>query len=37
MMLFYSLISLGLVIQNVQATHTLRFACSQLVTERLDP
>ncbi|KAH8594064.1 hypothetical protein B0O99DRAFT_652947 [Bisporella sp. PMI_857] len=36
-MLLTSLIALGLVASNVEATHTLRFACSQLVTERLDP
>ncbi|CAG8951193.1 hypothetical protein HYFRA_00007940 [Hymenoscyphus fraxineus] len=36
-MLWSSLIALGLVARNAEAIHTLRFACSQLVTERLDP
>ncbi|KAG9234742.1 hypothetical protein BJ875DRAFT_375744 [Amylocarpus encephaloides] len=36
-MLWPLLVAFGLVARNVEATHTLRFACSQLVIERLDP
>jgi hypothetical protein len=36
-MLWNSLFALSFIAQHVRATHTLRFACSQLVTERLDP
>ncbi|KAH8672838.1 hypothetical protein BGZ60DRAFT_430144 [Tricladium varicosporioides] len=36
-MILPTLLTLGFAAQNVIATHTLRFACSQLVVERLDP
>ncbi|KUJ22781.1 uncharacterized protein LY89DRAFT_763262 [Mollisia scopiformis] len=35
--MLFSLLALGLAASYARASHTLRFACSQLVTERLDP